>query len=246
MTAAEGEPPCDLRHFDGVLANGRVIRDRYLADGWGSRAWTWHQAADITIFNPVLDRARAGDVVWIGNWAGERRAAELREFLVGPVGSLRLRACVHGVRYPKSAVAALANAGIAYEGWLPNFMVPRVFARFALTVHIPGLAHPPALPGRPAIRPFEAMACGIPMISAGWEDVDGLFTPGEDFRVAHNQAEMRAHLAELLHRPDLARAMARRARRTILSRHTCAHRVDELLAIYSEIAGSHSRMAVVA
>jgi spore maturation protein CgeB len=31
--------------------------------------------------------------------------------------------------------------------------------------------------------------------------------------------------------PKLAQGLARRGRRTILTRHTCAHRVDELLAI---------------
>jgi spore maturation protein CgeB len=36
----------DLRHYDGVLAFGSIIRDRYLQKGWTQRAWTWHEAAD--------------------------------------------------------------------------------------------------------------------------------------------------------------------------------------------------------
>ena len=39
----------DLEHYDGVLAFGGVIRDRYLAHGWASRAWTWHEAADVRV-----------------------------------------------------------------------------------------------------------------------------------------------------------------------------------------------------
>jgi spore maturation protein CgeB len=88
-----------------------------------------------------------------------------------------------------------------------------------------------ALPGIPTIRPFEALACGIPLISAPWDDTEGLFTPGEDFLVAKSGEEMKRRLRDVLHDPDLARHLSERGRRTILERHTCAHRVDELLAI---------------
>jgi spore maturation protein CgeB len=47
---------------------------------------------------------------------------------------------------------------------------------------------------------------------------------------------MRSQLRAVLHEPGLAKALAQHGRRTILARHTCAHRVDELLGIYAEIA----------
>lgn len=246
VTAPEQIGAYDLRHYDGVLAYGRVIRDRYLSERWAARAWTWHEAADVTTFQPMPDRPRAGEVVWIGNWGDDERSDELREFLIEPVRALKLRARVYGVRYPAPAVAELTAAGISYEGWLPNYEVPDTFAHFALTVHIPRRPYTQALPGIPTIRPFEAMACGIPLISAPWQDAEGLFTPGEDYLVAANGAEMRAHMRELLTRPKVARAMAARARRTILARHTCAHRVDELLAIASDIQNSRRCSAVPA
>ncbi len=59
-----------------------------------------------------------------------------------------------------------------------------------------------------------------------------LFTPGEDFLVAQNGQEMQQHLQTLLENPQQAEAMAQRGLQTILARHTCAHRVDELLNIY--------------
>jgi spore maturation protein CgeB len=40
------------------------------------------------------------------------------------------------------------------------------------------------LPGIPTIRVFEALACGIPLVSAPWDDSEHLFRPGEDFLVA--------------------------------------------------------------
>ena len=129
----------------------------------------------------------------------------------------------------------LAAAGITYEGWLPNYRVPAIFHRHRVTVHIPRQPYVRALPGIPTIRVFEALACGIPLISAPWEDCEGLFTPGEDYLVAHDTAEMRAHLRLLLREPDVAEAQAVRGWRTIQHRHTCAHRVDELLAICDEL-----------
>jgi spore maturation protein CgeB len=233
----------DLRHYDGVLAFGEVIRELYVREGWARRAWTWHEAADVRVFRPLPGRPREGDLVWIGNWGDDERTAELSEFLVEPVRALGLRARVHGVRYPDAARRTLAEAGIDYAGWLPNYEAPEVFARFAVTVHVPRRPYVAALPGIPTIRVFEALACGIPLVSAPWNDAEGLFAPGDDFLVARDGAEMRRHLAALLNDREGARAMAERGRRTVLSRHSCTHRVDELLSIYDEIAGAPRRPA---
>ena len=221
----------DLGGYDGVLAFGEVVRQRYLEEGWAERVWTWHEAADVRVFHPVPDAEREGDLVWIGNWGDEERTAELEEFLMGPVERLGLRARVHGVRYPPAALERLARARIIYGGWLPNHAVPRVLARFGATVHIPRRPYVEALPGIPTIRVFEALACGIPLVSAPWDDAEGLFQPGRDYLVARSGAEMERHLTALLADEDASRAMAARGLRTVLARHTCAHRVDELLAI---------------
>jgi spore maturation protein CgeB len=227
----------ELAHYDGVLAFGRTVRDIYLAEAWARRAWTWHEAADARVFRPVAGAPREGDLVWIGNWGDDERTTELREFLVEPVRALGLRARVHGVRYPEGARGTLAEAGIDYAGWLPNYRAPEVFARFAVTVHVPRRPYAAALPGIPTIRVFEALACGIPLVSAPWDDAEGLFSPGEDYLVARDGAEMRRHLRDLLADVDAARALAERGRRTVLARHTCAHRADELVDIYGELAG---------
>jgi len=75
----------DLRNYDGVLAFGSVIRNRYIQAGWAQRAWTWHEAADPRVFKPMGGLRREGDLVWIGNWGDEERSAELREYLLEPV-----------------------------------------------------------------------------------------------------------------------------------------------------------------
>ncbi len=241
VTAPDSMAGYDLSDYDGVLAFGGVIRDLYLERGWAARAWTWHEAADTRLFHPVDGEPRQGDLIWIGNWGDEERTAELHEFLMEPVKDLGLSARIHGVRYPEHGRQALAAAGIEYAGWLPNHDVPRTFARFRITVHVPRRPYVRALRGIPTIRPFEALACGIPMVSAPWDDSEGLFRAGRDYLVARDGEEMKRHLRDLLADPDMAREVARSGRETVLDRHTCAHRVDELLSIHREVRNAPSR-----
>jgi spore maturation protein CgeB len=56
--------------------------------------------------------------------------------------------------------------------------------------------------------------------------------------VAGNGREMRDRLRDLLNDAGLARRLAANGRATILARHTCAHRLDELLAICRSLAGT--------
>ena len=233
----------DLTHYDGVLAFGDPIRDAYTRLGWASRAWTWHEAADVRRFHPGTARPCEGDLVWIGNWGDEERTAELREFLIEPVRRLGLRARVYGVRYPVEAQEALADAGIEYGGWLPNYRVPDVFARFLCTVHVPRAPYVTALPGIPTIRPFEALACGIPLVVALWDTADGLFTPGQDFLFARTGAEMERQIQRVIADSTVRQRLVRQGLTTIRSRHTCARRVEQLLAIVEDVRG-HDRCAV--
>jgi spore maturation protein CgeB len=235
VTAPEAMARCDLRHYDGVLAFGAVLRDLYLERGWAARAWTWHEAADISLFRPAPARERSGALVWVGNWGDEERTAELREYLFEPASTLRLRGRVYGVRYPAVGLRAVAEAGLGYGGWLPNYEVPRIFGRYRATVHVPRRPYVEHLPGIPTIRVFEALACGIPLVSAPWEDTEGLFEAGSDYLVARSGAEMRDHLRLLLADEALAEGLAARGLHTVRTRHTCAHRVRELLAIQREL-----------
>ena len=234
-TSPEEMARFDLRHYDGVLAFGEVIRQIYLKEGWAERAWTWHEAADVRVFRPISGVPRRADLVWIGNWGDGERTDELGRFLVAPVRRLGLRATAYGVRYPASAQQELRGAGIAYGGWRANHRAPTAFAAHGVTVHVPRRPYVEALPGIPTIRPFEALACGIPLVCAPWDDAEGLFRPGEDFLVARTTAEMVRHLDDVIHDPDLAAALRRSGHETIQARHTCAHRVDELLAVAAEL-----------
>jgi spore maturation protein CgeB len=233
----------DLSAYDGVLAFGEVIRDLYLERGWAARAWTWHEAADTRVFRPLPQVERRRDLVWIGNWGDDERTRELSEFLLGPARRLRLTGTIHGVRYPLRARARIALGRLRYRGWLANHRAPEVFARHRLTVHVPRRPYVERLPGIPTIRPFEAMACGIPLICSPWQDAEELFRPGTDYLVARDGSEMWRLMREVLHDAGLAASLREHGLETIRARHTCAHRVDELLAIQAELVAAEAPAA---
>lgn len=223
-----------LHDYDGVLAFGESLKAKYLEKKWTARVWVWHEAADTRVFSPVPSGKKAGDVVWIGNWGDDERTAELDEYLLAPVRALRLRARVHGVRYPPASIESLARSGIVYAGWLPNFRVPEVFGEFTMTVHVPRRPYREQLRGVPTIRVFEALACGIPLVCAPWDDVEGLFTPGEDYLVARDGGEMTEMLGELARNSRLRSELSEHGLKTIRDRHSCGHRVDRLLEILQQ------------
>lgn len=226
-----------LENYDGVLAFGDVISEAYRANGWNQNVWTWHEAADTRVFYPRQrnDRFPRGDLVWIGNWGDDERARELEDFLFRPIRELQLRAHIYGVRYPRAVLDKLAREKISQLGWLANFNAPEAFANHRATVHVPRRYYRECLPGIPTIRPFEAMACGIPLISAPWEDSEHLFEPGEDYLVARNTAEVKQHLKTLVHEPEFARELTEHAIATIRKKHSCKQRVDELIGILDRL-----------
>ena len=225
----------DLSGYDGVLAFGETLAEVYRRWGWGDRVFTWHEAADTRLFRPPAEEQPREGLVWIGNWGDGERSAELESFLLRPARTVGLSLDIYGVRYPEHALQTLARYGARYHGWLPNAKAPEIFARHLATVHVPRRFYVDVLPGIPTIRVFEALACGIPLVSAPWRDSESLFRPGRDFLFARDQAETERHLAALRDNPALRAALIASGLETIRARHTCAHRVDELIAVADEL-----------
>ncbi|HEY0796252.1 MAG TPA: glycosyltransferase [Acidisarcina sp.] len=225
-----------LHSFDGVVAFGAVLAKIYREGLQIKRVWTLHEAADTSIFKPFVDIPRENGIVWIGNWGEGERATEIGQFLLQPVKALRDLALttIYGVRYPIEALDGLREAEARYGGYLPNLDAPRLYASAAMTVHIPRQQYTQAMKGIPTIRVFEALACGVPVVSAPWQDIEGLFRPG-DFQFAANSTEMTAAMRCLLLDRTAAEDQAARGLESILSRHTCAHRAAELTAICEEV-----------
>lgn len=231
----------DLSGYDGVLAFGAVLADVYRR--WGHRAWVWHEAADVTLFRPPTVAGERAGLVWIGNWGDDERTAELETFLLAPARATALALDIHGVRYPDTALAMLERYGARYHGWLANAAAPGVFARALATVHVPRQHYVQALPGIPTIRVFEALACGVPLLSAPWEDAEGLFRVGEDFLMMRSGAAMARAMRDVAGDAALRASLVAHGLETVRARHTCAHRAAELVAIVGELRAPVARAA---
>jgi spore maturation protein CgeB len=234
VTAPEELQRFDLDGFDGVLAFGEVLRQIYLRLGWANRAYTWHEAADTRLYRPMPEIEPTHDLIWIGNWGDGERSAELKEFLIEPAAELGLRTRIHGVRYPLDAIRGIEAAGLEYCGWMPAHRAPAAFAAARMTVHVPRAPYAKSLVGIPTIRMFEAMACGIPIVSAPWEDVEQLF-PRDCYLRVTDGAGMKQALHSLLRDRELSGQIRQNGLRVITERHTCRHRVLELLGIVNSI-----------
>lgn len=226
----------NLEHCDGVLAYGNSLAEVYRREFGRQRVWTFHEAADTSVFRP-LEREKTQDVIWIGNWGDDERTGDVLEYVVGPARQLsQLRFTVHGVRYPLAALQVMATAGIEFRGWIPNYEVPEAFARSRMTLHIPRGPYVRQLRGIPTIRPFEALACGIPLLSAPWEDDEGLFRAGQDYVLVRSPGEMREAIVRLAGDDDARQRLAERGLETVLARHTCEQRAEQLEGIFEEVA----------
>lgn len=231
----------DLNGYDGVLAFGATLAEVYRRWGWGDRVFVWHEAADTRLFHPPAVEGRREGLVWIGNWGDGERSTELESFLLRPAHAAGLPLDIYGVRYPDEARAMLDRHGVTFRGWLPNARAPEVFARHLATVHVPRRFYVEMLPGIPTIRVFEALACGIPLICAPWQDAESLFRPGQDYLTARDEAEMTRHMAALRDDPALRASLVANGLETIRARHSCSHRVDELLAILARLGRQEDR-----
>lgn len=232
-----------LRDFDGVLAAGEALRRLYLEQDCIGKAWTWRDGVDARVFRPgTADPVRSSDLVWIGSWGCGERLSELDEFLLEPVRTLGLRARFYGARYPQQAVHTLQAAGIDYGGWIPDFCIPAALSAGRFTVHVPLRLRAERLPAHTPVMPvLQALACGVPVVSAQWEDCAELFTAGIDLLVGRDGPQISRHLGALRSDPGFSRFLAANGYQTVMTRHTCAQRAQELLSICGELRAHSQR-----
>jgi spore maturation protein CgeB len=225
----------DIARFNGVITFGEALLNIYRSRFNIHNAWILHEAADTTVFRPHPHAMKTDDVIWVGNWGDNERADEIRTYLLKPAAQLSQHTiAIYGVRYPENALRELRDAGVHYRGYLPNLEAPAAYARARLTVHIPRRQYSSAMTGIPTIRVFEALACGIPLICSPWVDTEHLFREG-DFLMVRDTDQMKSTMEYLLGDNGASEAHALRGLETILSRHTCAHRAEELTSICEEL-----------
>jgi spore maturation protein CgeB len=120
---------------------------------------------------------------------------------------------------------------VRYVRHLEPALHPAFLCSSPLTVSLtrPEMA---ALGHCPSPRLFEAAACGVPVLSDGFDGLDAFFEPGEEIIVARSVDE--AAEAVATPREELAR-IGRRARERALEEHTASTRARQLVA-YCEAA----------
>jgi spore maturation protein CgeB len=181
----------DLTAYDAVLAFGEALRERYLAAGWGRQVFTWHEAADTTVFRPLpADPARATSSGSATGATGSGRRS------CGSSSSARSRAWPQRDR-PRRALPRYARAGCSPKRGSPiaaGSPMPRCPARLrAPPRHRPCPA--PALRRGAARHPHDPAVRGAglrhPARQRALGGCEGLFRPG-DYLTARDGAEMRA------------------------------------------------------
>jgi spore maturation protein CgeB len=229
-----------LDYFDAVLPYGPSMAEEYRRRFGLEHVYVLHEAADITLFRPLLpDPQRPiDDAVFIGNLGERDRVEELQAFLLQPAKRFRgqRRFAIHGVRYPPEVVHTVRHDyGVEYRGWLANYLVPAAFAQARLGIHVIRRQYASLLHGIPTIRVFEALACGLPLVSTRWHDTDGLFRAGRDYVVVDNRGQMEEAL-DWLWRDDRAREqLAANGLARVRAQHTCLHRAEQLLGIVARL-----------
>jgi spore maturation protein CgeB len=220
-----------LESYSAVLAYGPAIADIYRSLLPEVEAIVFHEGADTDLFRP-LDCPKRHDVLFIGNWGDEDRNDTTIRYFIEPGRALpHLSFALFGVRYPEDVLRAIRQAGIFWGGWLPNYSAPEAYAASKLTVHIPRREYVEALHGTPTIRIFEALACGVPLVSAGWRDESNLFEDGSDYVAVDSQAQMIEAVRWLASDAAARSRIGSQGRATILKSHTCRHRAEELVRI---------------
>ena len=191
------------------------------------RARPFYCVVDPERYFPLEGRAR-WDLGYLGTYSDDRQAA-VENLLIQPARtSTRLRFVVAGPQYPE---------GIE---WPPNVervehLPPAEHRRFynsqRFTLNITR-ADMVRAGYSPSVRLFEAAACGVPIISDEWPGIEEFFVPGSEILLASGPGQV---LAFLDLSDEQRGAIAERARRKVLARHTAAHRVDELKTYVEEV-----------
>jgi spore maturation protein CgeB len=229
--AVEYLGPRGLSDFDLVLSyTGGPALDELRSRLGARRVAPLYGHVDPHVHRPAdpVERYRA-DLSYLGTYAADRQAA-LETLLIEPA---RLRPqqrfLLGGAQYP--ADFPWSN-NIYFVRHLPPSEHPAFFSSSRMTLNVTR-REMAEMGWCPSGRLFEAAACGTPVLSDDWGGLDFFFSPGREILVAHGTEEAVAAL-------DLSdaeiRQIGKAARERVLTDHTSAHRVTELLETLSRVS----------
>lgn len=228
-------PRDGLGEFDLVLSftGGRALQR--LEQTLGARAVApLYGSVDPHSHRPVMPECvRLFDLSYLGTFAADRQDA-LEQFLVEPARRRPpCRFAIAGSMYPD---AFPWQPNIFYLWHMPPPEHPAFYCSSRWTLNI--TRGPMAQMGFcPSGRLFEAAACGVPIVSDGWEGLDSFFEPGREILIVSTVDDV---LAALDMPEDDRRTIAESARSRTLAEHTAdarAAQLEQLLATKGDHVG---------
>lgn len=195
---------------------------RYVEKHYGSpMARPLYCSVDTTLYFPE-ERALNWDLGYLGAYSEDRQRTLDRLLLEAARHWGEGHFVVAGSQYPRSVhwprnVKHFARLPVGKRREFYNSQ------RFALNVTRAGMV---ASGFSPAMRLFEAAACGTPIISDSWQGIGSFFKPDEEILISHSADETLIYLEEI---PELdRRRIGYRARERVLAKHSTRHRAVEL------------------
>ncbi len=216
-------PAGGLSGFDLVLSytGGRALTE--LQTRLGARAVApLYGSVNPEVHHPVprVEAFRA-ELSYLGTYAEDRQAALERLFIQPAQQRAAKRFLIGGAQYPESFPW---TENIFFTGHLEPAQHPAFFCSGRATLNVTRRAM--AEYGYcPSGRLFEAAACGVPLLTDGWEGIDEFFTPGTEILRVDTAEEV----LQTLSLSDMElRRIAEGARTRALAGHTADCRVRDL------------------
>ena len=231
-------PEGGLDGFDLVLSytGGRAVEE--LQTRLGARAVApLYGSVNPEVHHPVpaVEAFRA-ELSYLGTYAADRQATLERLFIQPAQRSTGRRFLIGGAQYPEGFPW---TENIFFTGHLEPAQHAAFFCSGRATLNVTRRAM--AEYGYcPSGRLFEAAACGVPLLTDGWDGLEDFFTPGEEILRVDSAEEVLETLS--LSDRELCR-IAQAARERVLREHTADCRV---LDLERAVAAARSCVADVA
>ena len=226
--------------YDLVLTygGGDPVVAAYTALG-ARRCVPVYNALDPETHHPVAPDPRfASDCVLLANRLPDREA-RIDEFFFRAAESASGRKFVLGGNgwHDRPMPANVAYLGHVYTA---DHNAVNCSARAVLNVHRDSMI---ANGWSPATRLFEAAGAGACQITDAWQGIEEFLEPGREVLVAHDGAEVAAHVEALT--DARARAIGQAALARVLAEHTYAHRAAQVEAVLEGAARAAARPAAL-
>jgi spore maturation protein CgeB len=215
-----------VQSFDHVFTTDSAKVPQYKADLGHNRVHSLMFAAQPWIHNPIGSPAtKQPSVCFAGAWRGAKypnRARTLGPLLdaADQVGEL-----VIYDREPTTSVATFPpRFSKAIVGTLPYADMLAAYRHHACFLNVNSVTESPTMLSR---RVFEILACRTPVISTPSAALERHFA--DIVPMPTTQASAEAFIGQLLHDPDYRDRLGQRGYREVMSRHTYAHRVRQML-----------------